>query len=152
MSSALAAQASGSPPGSLTTWAATRDGRIRVSPSSSVKFSISPTQAAISSVSTARAARAAGIRAEARSGVSARLCRIWVRSLALAAKNMSLISAASFGCIDRFDAIRICASVGGLTVGAAAGLAGISSATGTRRPGCCGFSPSRFRTSGGVAG
>ena len=65
-------------------WGATRDGRIRVSPSSSVKFSISPTQAAISSVSTARAARKAGIRAEARSGVSARLCRICVRSLALA--------------------------------------------------------------------
>ena len=66
------------------------------------------------------------------------------------AKNMSLISAASFGCIDRFDAIRICASVGGLTVGAAAGSAGISSASGTRRPGLCGFSPSLLRTSGGV--
>ena len=84
MSSALAAQASGSPPGSLTTCAAIRAGKIRASPSSSVKFSMSAANAAISSVSMARAARAAGIRAEARSGVSGRLCRIKARSLALA--------------------------------------------------------------------
>ena len=103
MSSALAAQASGSPPGSLTTCAAIRDGRIRASPSSSVKFSTSSANAAISRISIARLARAAGIRAEAFSGVSSRLCRISARSLGVGAKNMSLISAASFGCIDRFD-------------------------------------------------
>ena len=40
------------------------------------------------------------------------------RSLALALKNIPLISAASFGCIDRLDAIRNCASLGGLTGGA----------------------------------
>ena len=82
MSSARAAQASGSPPGSLTTCSAIRAGRIRASPISSAKFSLSSAKAAISSVWTARAARAAGIRAEAFSGVSARLCRISARSLA----------------------------------------------------------------------
>ena len=112
MSSAFIAQASGSPPGSLTTWAAMRDGRISASPSSSVKFSTSSANAAISRIWIARAARAAGIRADAFSGVSFRLCRICARSLALAAKNMSLISAASLGRIDRFDAIRSSASVG----------------------------------------
>ena len=60
----------------------------------------------------ARLARAAGIRAEAFSGVSLRLCRISARSLALAAKNMSLISAASLGRIARLEAIRSSASVG----------------------------------------
>ena len=87
MSSARAAQASGSPPGSLTTWAAMRAGNISASPSSSVKFSTSAANAAISRVSMARAARAAGIRAEALNGVSARLCRIKARSLALARKT-----------------------------------------------------------------
>ena len=72
---------------------------------------MSAANAAISSVSMARLARAAGIRAEARNGVSCRLCRISARSLALARENISLISAASFGCIDRFDAIRNCTSV-----------------------------------------
>ena len=86
--------------------------------------------AAISSVSIARLARAAGIRAEAFSGVSLRLCRISARSLALAEKNMSLISAASFGRIDRLEAIRSSASVGARAAGAMAGAAGIAGATG----------------------
>ena len=118
MSSARAAQASGSPPGSLTTCSAIRCGRIRASPSSSAKFSVSSANAAISRIWSARAARAAGIRGEAFSGVSARLCRISARSLAPAAKNMSLISAASLGRIARVDAIRNCASVGAFTAGA----------------------------------
>ena len=43
----------------------------------------------------------------------ARLPRIAPRSLALAAKNMALISEASLGCIDSVDAMRNWASVGG---------------------------------------
>ena len=152
MSSARAAQASGSPPGSLTTWAATRDGNIRVSPSSSVKFSMSAANAAISSVSMARAARAAGIRAEARNGVSARLCRIKARSLALARKNMSLISAASFGCIDRFDAIRNCASLGALAGGAASRLRRNLGGERHALVGTGGFQPELFNISAGVPG
>ena len=132
MPSAFMAQASGSPPGSLTTCAAIRAGRISASPSSSVKFSMSAANAAISSVSMARAARAAGIRAAGFSGASARLCRISARSLAAAAKNMPLISAASFGCIDSADAMRSCASVGGLAGGGGRRLVGMSGASGTR--------------------
>ena len=84
------------------------------------------------------------MRGEARSGVSERLCRISARSLALAPKNMSLISAASFGCIDRFDCIRNCASVSGLT---GAGLAGCRNFAGERQAlvGSRGFQPEFFQ-------
>ena len=86
---------------------------------------MSAANAAISSVSMrAGGAERRESRAAAFSGVSARLCRISARSLALAPKNMSLISAASFGCIDKFDAIRNCASVGGLAGAARAGTCG----------------------------
>jgi len=152
MSNAFAAQARGSPPGSLTTCAATRDGNISASPSSTVKFSMSAANAAISSVSMARAARAAGIRAEAFSWLSCRSCKIKARPPALAWKNMSLISAASLGCIDKFDAIRNCTSLDGFTGGAVEQVAGISGASGTRWSGLAGFSPSFLATSTGVPG
>jgi hypothetical protein len=45
---------------------------------------------------------------------------------------MSLISAASVGCIDKFDAIRNCTSLDGFTGVAAEEIAGISGASGTR--------------------
>jgi hypothetical protein len=125
MASALAAQASGSPPASLTTWVETLHGNIRDSLSSSVKFSTSAENAAISSVSMARAARRAGIRGDAFNGVSERLCRIRTRSLGPAPKNIPLISAASVGCIDKVEAIRNCTSRGALIRGAAEGIAGI---------------------------
>ena len=96
---------------------------------------MSAAKAAISRVSTARRARGPGMRAAARNGLSCRLSRIKARSLALARENISLISAASFGCIDRFDAIRNCASVGGraggVKGGAKGGEAAISRASGT---------------------
>src|SRR3954447_1805345 len=100
----------------------------------------------------ARVARGAGIRAEAFSGVSARLCRIVARSPALAAKNMSLISAASFGRIDRLEAIRNCASVGTLAAAAADGAVGIADAVGMIWPGWVRRNPSLFMISIGVAG
>ena len=113
---------------------------------------MSAAKAAISSVSMARAARGAGIRAEAFKGVSRKLCRIKARSLALARKNMSLISAASFGCIDRFDDDRRnCAALGGSTGGAAEG-GGISRARGAFPSGLERRSPNLFRTSTGVPG
>ena len=65
--------------------------------------------------------------------------------------EVSLISAASFGCIDRLDAIRNCASLSGLTGGADRG-AGNSSANGARWSGPAGFNPSCLRTSTGVPG
>ena len=96
--------------------------------------------------------RAAGMRGEAFSGVSARLCRISARSLALPAKNMSLISAASFGRIARLDAIRSSASVGVLAAGGSAGAAAIVAASGRGSPGCGERSPSLAMISTGVAG
>src|ERR1700710_110776 len=98
----------------------------------------------------ARLARAAGIRAEAFSGVSLILCRISARSLALAAKNMSLISAASFGRIDRLEAIRNCASVGALAAGASDGAEAIAGAAGMAWPGRVRRNPSLFMISNGV--
>ena len=66
---------------------------------------------------------------------------------------MSLISAASFGCIDRLEAIRNSASVGALIGGAAGeGGAAISAAAGMRCPDDAGLSPSFFNTSIGVPG
>ena len=84
--------------------------------------------------------------------MSARLCRISARSLAPAAKNMSLISAASLGRIARVDAIRNCASVGGFTVGALVGAAAIAAASGKIWPGGERRSPSLSMISAGVAG
>jgi hypothetical protein len=81
-----------------------------------------------------------------------RLCRISARSLALAVKNMSLISAASLGRIDKFDAIRNCASVGVLTGGASGAGVGIADATGTIWLGEERRNPSLFKISAGVAG
>src|SRR6185437_3753093 len=129
-----------------------RVGRISASPISIAKLSVSWAYAAISRIWIARVARAAGIRAEAFSGVSERLCRISARSLALAAKNMSLISAASFGRIDRLEAIRNCASVGALTGTASRGAVAIAGATGTIWAGCERRSPSLLMISAGVAG
>ena len=80
------------------------------------------------------------------------MCRIDARSPALARENMSVISAASFGCIDRFDAIRNCDSVGSLTGAVAEAGAAIAEASGTRRSGATGLSPSFRRTSAGVPG
>jgi hypothetical protein len=65
-----------------------------------MKFSGSTANAAISRIWIACAARDAEICREAFSGVSTRLNRIAARSLELAAKNNSLICAASFGSID----------------------------------------------------
>jgi hypothetical protein len=114
---------------------------------------LSSANAAISSVWIARTARAAGIRAEAFNGVSQILCRIKARSLEFAAKNMSLISAASFGRIARLDAIRNCASVGcTFSGGAPAGAVAIAVATGRECPGCGRRSPSLSMISAGVAG
>ena len=91
------------------------------------------------------------MRAEAFSGVSHMLCRISARSLALAAKNMSLISAASFGRIESVDAILNCASVScGFSGGAPTGAVAIAAATGS---GWCGRrSPSLSMISAGVPG
>ena len=83
------------------------------------------------------------------SGASDRLCRISARSPAAAAKNMALISAASCGCIDKAD-MRNCASVGGLSVGAAGGSTGMPRASGTR--GLGGRNPSFLVMATGVFG
>jgi len=87
MSRALAAQAKGSPPGSLTTCAAIRRRQDQGFADFQREISTSAANAAISSVSIARAARAAGIRAEARNGVSVRLCRIKTRLAAAGAEK-----------------------------------------------------------------
>ena len=100
----------------------------------------------------ARLARWAGIVADAFSGVSLKLCRISARSPGLAAKNMSLISAASLGRIARFACIRNCASVGGFAGCWGRGSVGIASASGTRSPGCAGFNPSWIMVLSGVPG
>jgi hypothetical protein len=65
---------------------------------------------------------------------------------------MSMISAASFGCIDKFDAIRSSASVGILIGGTSDGEKGIPEAGGTRGSEAAGLSPSFLRTSIGVPG
>ena len=64
----------------------------------------------------------------------------------------SLISAASFGRIDRLEAIRSCASVGVRAAGASDGAAGIAGATGRIWPGWVRRNPSLFMISSGVAG
>ncbi len=148
MSSARAATASASPPASSTTWAATREGKIRLSTSSKAKFSTSPAIAAISRIWIARLARTVGMRGAAFSGLCARLCRIRARSEAPARKNMSWISAASFGCIAMLVAMRCSASVG--TRDGPDGGVEISRANGTLRPSWVATSPSFCRTGTGV--